>query len=253
VSATDADKISDPKPRRGHPDGLGWIARQWDFDKLGVEVDSITCDGHEPDSAIVLHTNRGRVVIPGTAVLLSGAKLQAVLSAALHYGAPKLTGDRLRDIADVLFGLASVREIHSSEHAAFDWGRSYLYPSHIYEVDLDADTADARRVRWGTVERLCRDHHGDLRVGGPHPARVLVRASDAARLVVRPWFHAHVRDLTPKADRLSEQRIASLMALVGWEAFPLSRSSLTVRNPDDRSQAEQLRLYVVREGWEEAE
>jgi hypothetical protein len=239
-------------PKRGDPAGLDWTARRFDFGKVGVEIDSVTCDGREADSAIVLHTNRGRVVIAGTSVLLNGTRLQATLSAALHYGAPKLTGEQLRDVADVLLGLASVREIHASDHAAVDWGRSYLYAAHRYEVDLDAETAADRAASWAQVGRFQDDGRGDLSLGQT-PARVLVRADDGARLVNRPWFHRHVRDVAQKADRLSEQRIASLMALVGWESFPLARSSLTVRDPAARSQSVQVRLYVVREGWEELE
>lgn len=244
----------DPPPKRGDPAGLAWTARQFKLFKVGAELDAVVCDGHEPDSAIVLHTNAGRVVIPGTAVLLNAQRLQAALSAALHYGAPKLKGDRLQEIADVLLGLASVREIHASEHAAVNWGCSYLYAAdaHRTEIELEADTAADRAVRWQQIKAFRVDGDGDLKLGHT-PARVLVRKSDGARLVNRPWFHRHVRDVAQKADRLSEQRISSLMALVGWESFPLARSALTVRDPEAHSQSIQLRLYVVREGWEETE
>lgn len=240
------------KPQRGDPAGLPWIADLLGWGPIGVELDSVTCDGREPESAIVLHTNRGRVVIPGTAVLLSGQKLQAVLTAALHYGAPKLSGEQGRELADVLLGLASVLEIHAAEHAAIDWGNSYLWGSHAYPIELEGGDEMTRRDRWAEVQRIVRDHSSDLKMDGPHPARVLVRVSDQARLVVRPWFHAFARDLAGGRG-MSEQRIASLMALAGWESFPLSRSALTIRNPANRGEKLQLRLYVVAAGWEGAE
>lgn len=236
-----------PIPKRGHPDGLPWLADELWFRALGVEIDRITTDGYEAESAITLHTNRGRIVIPGTACLLNPQRLQNVLSAALQYGAPNLSREQTRQIADVALGLASVREIHASEHAAADWGRSYVLAAVEHEIDLDKDP----HGRWQTASSVRDEGLRRAAEGAPSPPWVLVRASDRARLVIRPWFHQHVRELA--GERLSEQRIASLMALVGWESFPLARSALTVRDPDARARSVQLRLYVVHEGWEDPE
>jgi hypothetical protein len=237
--------MADNPPARDAPinERLEWLNEITRADQTDQPITGVVVDGSEDTSAIVLLRDGARsIVIPGSAALLNPQRLQAICGAVLRIAMPNLKRDTTKDIADIVWSLANVRSIYDSVDSATDWGRSYLY------LATASPPIQNGHSRWTTFQSLKADEQAAETQDRPPPATVVPWTGDA-RLVIRPWFHRHVQvDLGHHA--LSEQRIATLMGLAGWESLPTSRSAITARNPDDRSQSVQFRFYVVPTGWE---
>lgn len=233
-----APKRTDPAPKR-----LAHVNAQLRIPE--PHVSHVIVDGYEEGSSIILIRPKARnVVIPGAAAMLSGKRLQAAVGAATHCAPPNLRGEDLLELADLIWSLSETRRIHDSVDAAHDWGMSYVVALQD-EAVVDTERTDDR---WRRFHSLRGDEVLSRANDANPPTRAITRP-DGSRLVIRPWFHKHVRTITQE-NGLSEQKIASLMAQAGWESLPTVRSAITAHNPDANAETVQFRFYVVPRGWE---
>lgn len=247
TSIDDLAALQTPPPR-GSDNARQWVAAKLGWPALGVELERVIVDGHEPGSSVTLYTSSRRIVLT-VAEMFSRPRFQAALGAALHYGAPLLPQAALNDVAGAVLGLATVDVIYASEVEANAWGTAYVLS--ILRVPYD-DRPDASRTgRFETVQALREEAAENASLDTPPPRKALVRQSDAALLVVRSWFHRAVwHDLAPGDRTLSPQRIATLMRAEGWTKLAPSHSKLAVREPGTRRTAS-LSVYVVPAGYGE--
>jgi hypothetical protein len=216
--------------------------------KTGHPVTSVVIDGYEETSSISLVRPGARnIVFPGAATMLNPTRQAAIVGAVLRRRMPKFTAEQAADIADLIWSLSTMRNIYDSVESAADWGRSYVNGATITPPILENG-----KVVGATLWKVFKPLRALERAAAdaPPPAAQLVPWHDNERLVIRTWFHQHVqRNLGHES--LSEQRIASLMALAGWTPLQRSRSALTAHNPKDNSDTIQFRFYAVPKGWEE--
>lgn len=247
---TSVDVLADLQtvPARGSDNARQWVATKLGWPALGVELERVIIDGHEPGSSVTLYTSSRRIVLT-VAEMFSRPRFQAALGAALHYGAPLLPQAALNDVAGAILGLANVDEIHSSPADANDWGTAYILGIH--RVPLD-DRPDADRgARFEVVQGMRVEAAENAHLGVPPPRKALQRKSDGALLVVRSWFHHTVtRELAPGDRTLSAQRIATLMRGEGWGQLAASHSKLAVAEPKTR-RTTSLNVYLAPPGYGE--
>jgi hypothetical protein len=228
---------------------LAHLNRVLRVDKTGEPITSVIVDGYEESSSIVLVRAGARnIVFPGAATMLNQNRLPAIVGAVIRRRLPAFKKEEAADIADLIWSLSTMRNIYDSVESATGYGRSYVYAATLTAPILNARGKVSGALAWPVFDELQRDEAAADNVGATPAARLVPWTSDE-RLVVRTWFHRHVqRDLGH--DALSEQRIASLMGMAGWESLPRPRSALTVHNPADNSKTLQFRFYVVPDGWE---
>jgi hypothetical protein len=248
VSTIDDLAALQTPPPRGSDPARQWVAARLGWPALGVELERVIVDGHEPGSSVTLHTSSRRIVLT-VAEMFSRSRFQAALGAALHYGAPLLKQDALNDVAGAILGLATVDVAYSSEVEANAWGTAYVLGVQRTPYD---DLPDASRTgRFEVVQALRVEAAENAQLGAPPPRKALVRQSDGAMLVVRSWFHRALwNDLAPGDRALSPQRVATLMRAEGWTKLAPSHSKLAVREPGTRRTAS-LSVYVVPAGYGE--
>lgn len=231
-------------PPRGTPEAARWIAETLGWQQLGITLEAVHADGHEPGSGVALKLNTGRGIRFTVTDLFSRARFQAALGAALHYGAPLLKQDLLNEVAGAILGLATVREMFSSLEEANSWGTAYLAIADRLVYD-DTEHGDAHQ-RWQALNDL---QHAWRQRELPPPGTVLVRTSDGGILVVRSWFHYEVRQHLGGDRGLSAQRIATLIGQAGWGRPAPSHWKVAAQRPGSRSVAS-VAVYLVPADWE---
>ncbi len=234
-------------PARGSADAKRWIAARVGWPTLGVEIDRVVVDGHEPGSSVTLYLSTGRRITLTISDLFSRPRFQATLGAALHYGAPLLKQDALNDVAGAILGLASVDEIYSSPQAANEWGLAYVLSVGTvpYDNRPDADAASRFRAISELREEAAENRRSEL----APPRKALACEADGALLVVRSWFHYEVAHHLAPGDRgLSPQRIATMMRGEGWGNLAPTHSKLSAGVPQTRKTVS-LNVYHVPAGY----